>query len=110
MEDLYEDAKYKATSLLDEILEFKDTYIHKSRDIENKEHLVLLKVEITAWMDKYKMQTKEAYLTLRGKDHMPLKIQTLKAELELEFNYFAYYWNKFHNLVTYGFPFYYEIV
>ena len=61
-------------------------------------------------MDKYKVQAKEAYVTLRGEYHMALEIQRLKTELELESNYFFCYWDKFHNLVTFGFPFYYEFV
>ena len=41
---------------------------------------------------------------------MALEIQRLKAKLDLESNYFAYYWDKFHNLITFGFPFYYKFI
>ena len=43
-----------------------EIYIYQTRDPEDKEHLAISKEEIIVRMDKYKAQTKEAYLILRG--------------------------------------------
>ena len=50
-----------------------------------------MKTKLEAQMTRFQEQAKEAYVELRSQDSLALKIRNLTTDLELEFEYFAYY-------------------
>ena len=68
-----------------------------------------MKIKLETKWSKFQEQAKEAYVELRSQDSLALKIRNLTIDLEFESEYFTYYWDLFHNLVTLGFPRFYQL-
>ena len=68
-----------------------------------------MKTKLETKWSKFQEQAKEAYVKLRSQDSLALKIRNLTIDLEFESEYFTYYWDIFHNLVTFGLPHFYQL-